>query len=601
MTTALRQLLRRWFLPVIVPGFLALGSFGFLIHEQIDAIINTRQIMAGLDLIEEKTPLTRLLQLERGLCGLWANDLITTEELASHQKRVEARVKNFPTRLGIPGISERLLTRARQSLHNRPELCNTFRRHRDYRRFFQGFSEIIKDLILIERAIIHAPQVGEFGKFFHSLLVLHETIEGISKFRGLGSFLLAARKPLAVSELQELLTYVNIERNNLNSFSLFLSPEAVKFWQAQENNPHWQLVEDVYQSFLLNFQNGMFTISPKDFFTQASQKIHDLETVFDLQVASLRNNLAVSYEREIRRIFETGIGVSLLFLLLTGIITRYMRNLQELKQTADTLNRTLSSLEEVRIQEDKTGFQIQQLLLFEFPPKNLPGLEIESWTVPSMGVDGDFFDFLRFSHHAVGIVHGDVMGKGVPAALIGAAAKSTFLKAFAQLLSSDQYGIPTLDQVVNAVHEQMTPQLETLERFISLHALRINLDTRVLAFINCGHTPILHFQAETGRCILIEENQFPLGVIRDFTYKTHSRQLKTDDVLLLYSDGITEMRNPQGEFFGTERLQEFLVKNHSCTPQQCIKMLCRMIHEFQGAEPAKDDLTCIIIKVLPLP
>ena len=112
-----------------------------------------------------------------------------------------------------------------------------------------------------------------------------------------------------------------------------------------------------------------------------------------------------------------------------------------------------SELEQAREREIEIGFRIQQTLLLDQPPADVPGLRVAALTIPSQRIDGDFYIFLRHSDESLDVIVGDVMGKGIPAALLGAATKSHFLRALSDLMALSKDGrLPEPKDIVMLAH-----------------------------------------------------------------------------------------------------------------------------------------------------
>src|SRR5262249_39811908 len=143
---------------------------------------------------------------------------------------------------------------------------------------------------------------------------------------------------------------------------------------------------------------------------------------------------------------------------------------------------------------------------------HLPGVRVAALTIPSQQIDGDFYDFFQHSEQCLDVVVGDVMGKGVPAALLGAAIKSHLLRALSHLIISSKQGkLPDPEEIVTSVHAEVTKQFINLESFTTLCYMRFDLARRRVDFIDCGHTKTVHFRRRTGACETLQGENMPLG------------------------------------------------------------------------------------------
>ena len=168
-----------------------------------------------------------------------------------------------------------------------------------------------------------------------------------------------------------------------------------------------------------------------------------------------------------------------------------------------------------------------------------------------------FLHFFKHADQCLDVIVGDVMGKGIPAALLGAATKSHFLEALSDLMALSKDGkLPEPKEIVMLAHADMVRHLIDLESFVTLCYARLDLNRRSLDLVDCGHTGIIHLHGKTGLCEMLHGDNLPLGVREGEIYDQISVPFEPGDLLLLYSDGITEARNPAGELFGVERLEE---------------------------------------------
>ena len=182
----------------------------------------------------------------------------------------------------------------------------------------------------------------------------------------------------------------------------------------------------------------------------------------------------------------------------------------------------ISIAEERLRKEVEIGGRIQETLLLGRPPAALSGIRIGVLTVPSRAVDGDFFDFLSCGEDCLDMFVGDVMGKGIPAALVGAAAKSDLLKAFGQLTADNRIRrLPEPQDIVTAVHQHLTAKLIRIESFISLYYSRFDLRNRQLIFVDCGHPQAIHYRADRGTLELLAGDNMPRHYRRGQLFPGH--------------------------------------------------------------------------------
>lgn len=272
---------------------------------------------------------------------------------------------------------------------------------------------------------------------------------------------------------------------------------------------------------------------------------------------------------------------------------------QRILDLQSALLTSLEKLAQAHQREAETGAKIQQLLLLGQPPSDLAEVHIAALTVPSQHIDGDFYDFFQHNAHCLDIVVGDVMGKGVPAALLGAAIKSSLLRALSHLFAaSTQNVLPEPEAIVRLVHGEVTKQFINLNVFATLCYARFELDRRQVTLVDCGHTKTVHFHQRTKNCQTLQGDNMPLGFTEQEEYQQVTFPIEVGDVLVFYSDGLTEARNAAGEFFGVERLMEVIETQDWRTPEQLLQTIHQAVVAFSGEAGTKaDDLTCVIVAV----
>lgn len=248
-------------------------------------------------------------------------------------------------------------------------------------------------------------------------------------------------------------------------------------------------------------------------------------------------------------------------------------------------------------QEIEIGSKIQQTLLSGNPPSGLKGISIASATISSQKIDGDFYDFFEHGEDCFDLIIGDVMGKGIPAALVGAATKNYFLRAIGQLQSYEQSLRPTAEKIVTWVNTQVTAKLMQFGSFVTACYTRFDLENRQVTFVDCGHTKTIHYQSRKGIISTLEGDNMPLGFSEREIFSEKTIQTEPGDILFFYSDGVTETRSPQGELFGDERLTEYIRQNSQLEPKKIISCLLETLNKFSTENKFNDDLTCVAVRI----
>ncbi len=198
------------------------------------------------------------------------------------------------------------------------------------------------------------------------------------------------------------------------------------------------------------------------------------------------------------------------------------------------------------------------------------------------------------------IIFGDVMGKGVPAALLAAGCKTEFLRSLSHLLAISPRGtLPQPQRIVNRVHNVLTPQLMSLDSFATLSYVRFDPETRKTTLVDCGNTRLIRCSSHDGAIEYLSGFNTPLGFNTSEVYSQAEFDYKEGDVFVLYSDGATEARSAAGEMFGVERLSKLVSEGRGFTPQELVETIKQKLTEFVGSAALTDDFTCVVIKVVP--
>jgi phosphoserine phosphatase RsbU/P len=267
-----------------------------------------------------------------------------------------------------------------------------------------------------------------------------------------------------------------------------------------------------------------------------------------------------------------------------------------LEQEKNRLDRELA---EARAGELDTAARIQQRLLFGRPPAGLDGFSVGHLAVPSQWVGGDFYDFILQARGILDVVVGDVMGKGVPAALVGAAVKAGLLRAVAEERAAGRSAPPAPEAIVTRVHAALIDQLEALETFVTLCYLRFDTSAGRLSCIDCGHVKPVLVSAANGSLETLAGTNLPLGFPEVGPFRETTAPFASGDMLFIYSDGLTEAAGADGELFGENRLTASIERYRSKNPAALIQAVHQDIVRFTGREDFSDDFTAVAIQATP--
>ena len=250
-------------------------------------------------------------------------------------------------------------------------------------------------------------------------------------------------------------------------------------------------------------------------------------------------------------------------------------------------------LHEQLIEKQRLETQLEvarQVQLELLPPRDpqLEGFDISAYNFPTEEVSGDYYDWVRIYDDQIGIVIADVAGKGVPAALLMA-----FLRASLRAASHIGYAPQISMSKVNYL------LWESIERnqFVTAFYGILDATNRTLAYSNAGHNPPLLIDAD-GKTRFEERGGVPLGMFRDSRYYEYYATIEPGQMLVLYTDGVTEAMNPSGEEYGGQRLIAAALRGRHLSARELIDFIHRDVIDWTGGRGAHDDVTFFIIKAL---
>jgi sigma-B regulation protein RsbU (phosphoserine phosphatase) len=230
--------------------------------------------------------------------------------------------------------------------------------------------------------------------------------------------------------------------------------------------------------------------------------------------------------------------------------------------------------------------EIQQRFQPTAPPV-VPGFELQGISFPSYQIGGDYYDFIPSHDGRLVVALGDVSGKGTAAALL---MSSLHAAVHAQVASCRP-----ITETIGAVNRYLADNTPA-NRFVTLFYAELDPATGALSFINAGHNPPLIAHGSDGTLEQLGAGGLPLGILPDYDYREGRTQLRPGDVLVVYSDGVTETQNPAGEEFGTARLHEVVGQNLGLTASGIRDKIEASLSAFAQGTPAVDDITLVIVK-----
>lgn len=254
----------------------------------------------------------------------------------------------------------------------------------------------------------------------------------------------------------------------------------------------------------------------------------------------------------------------------------------------------------------ETMSEIEKRLLQASPPKSLAGATISAMMIPAGHLGGDFADYFVYDDWHMDILIGDVMGKGIRSALVAASLKQLFAKCLALhdckitpkvACPYHNYDIGKIDQVLLKVEAMCLESLLALEVFATLNYTRFDFECGKMSLVDCGHPSVIHFQCESHRCRFLRGDNLPLGLIEQPVYYVLTTDIKPGDMLLFYSDGITETQSESGELFGEDRLSALVQTHAHLAPEELLEVIRAQAAAFGGIDRFRDDFTCIVVRI----
>ena len=235
---------------------------------------------------------------------------------------------------------------------------------------------------------------------------------------------------------------------------------------------------------------------------------------------------------------------------------------------------------------------IAREIQLSFLPKSapqIPGFDLAGAARPHAEVGGDYYDFIHVTDSRLGLAIADSAGKGIPAALLMAGFRMSLLAEI-----RNEFAIRAVMRKVNSLLYESTER----DKFVTAFYGVLDYKNRALVFSNAGHNPPLVVR-EDGEIEWLLEGGVALGVLPDAQYEERPLALRYGDLLLLYTDGVSEAESPSGEQYGQRRLEQTLVRLRHLPAQEILNAVVEDVLAWAGARGQHDDLTLMVVKVLP--
>src|SRR5712664_406780 len=259
--------------------------------------------------------------------------------------------------------------------------------------------------------------------------------------------------------------------------------------------------------------------------------------------------------------------------------------IQRCIEQREALAKTVQQQRDDLLQDVKLAAQVQRLFLPSGKPA-IAGLEIAGMMLPLRGVGGDYYDYIPIDAHTIQVVIADVAGKGVPAALLMAATAAA-LRLEANHDRNMLQQVERLNAEIGAVSDP--------ERYVTLLVAEIDTQKRIVRYVNCGHNPALLFRPNAGTLTRLNSSCPPIGLSPEEMCELASVDLLAGDVLVFYTDGVTEAENRLGEEFGMERLSATVRRGSLLSAEELMIDIYNTAADFCG-DDFNDDVTILVVK-----
>lgn len=263
------------------------------------------------------------------------------------------------------------------------------------------------------------------------------------------------------------------------------------------------------------------------------------------------------------------------------------------------------SQEKLRLESELEIAREIQRQLFPRGAPEVSGLRLCGVSKPARTVSGDFYDFLRLGENRVGLVLGDVSGKGISAALLMAAIQSALRAQFFGVSPRKVGdGTPAPAEVLERLNRQLYDSTPS-EKYVTLFYSVYDGATRKLTYSNAGHPPPVLFRhgpawsgAGRGSVERLKTGGTVVGMFPEINYEQVEVELAPGDFLLAFTDGMTEPENSFGEEFGEARLLEAVRRASSLSPEDIVREIYRSVDDWTGSPELQDDMTLVVAEAV---
>ena len=264
----------------------------------------------------------------------------------------------------------------------------------------------------------------------------------------------------------------------------------------------------------------------------------------------------------------------------------------ELLQVDYTSAVCLGHFSEEEIRQLESELALSQVIQRGLLPQQVPaidGLNIAAFSRPAQIVGGDYFDFVEFQDGRPGLVMADVSGHGVSAGMF----MSSMQTAFHTLVPQSDSPVDVLERLNHLYIHNIN-----FTTFVTIFFGKYDPPTRALSYANAGHSSAYLYRVATNQEIWLRPTGPAIGLSESFTIRKEEIRLEPGDILLLYTDGITEAADHHGALWGEDNLADIIRQNPDSSAESLIQKILTALKDHTDGSPLADDITLMICKLV---
>lgn len=287
------------------------------------------------------------------------------------------------------------------------------------------------------------------------------------------------------------------------------------------------------------------------------------------------------------------------FINMSENLKKSFNQIDEQKKEIEKYNLHLEELVESRTSELKEAhdrmkldLQIAQRIQQAIIPKEFimqQYFNVYGMYLPMDNLGGDYYDVFKISETKIGIVIADVCGHGVPAALITTMTKMSFFNNAKKHSNTHE--------VAAAVNSELFQVIGNME-YLTAFYCTIDMISGNFEYTNAGHNDVFIINKDTGDLKSLTPNSPIIGMVKNVNYKSETIQVAESDRIILFTDGVIELRNEKRELFGADNFINLLIKNNKKSPEQLINIINDELNNYKGKNKSDDDITLLVVDII---